>query len=376
MKILIFSVAYHPFIGGAEIAVKEITDRISDTEFHMITVNIDGKQKAEEKIGNVHVYRVGRGKVGKYLMPFLGVKKALSLQRENRFDATWSIMASYNGFAALMFKILKPQVPFILTLQEGDPIDYIKGRVGFFAPIFSQIFRRATRIQAISNYLADFARSMGTEKPIVVIPNGVDISAFTKSYGWSELEDTKNRLGKRVGDVFLVTTSRLVEKNGVSDVIEALPRLPQNIKFLVVGTGELEHQFRDLATHLQVADRVKLIGFVSHQELPKYLKISDIFIRPSISEGLGSSFIEAMAAGIPVIATRVGGIPDFLTEGVTGYFCEVKSPKSIAETVEKVLADGSRRQNIIENAKELVIKQYDWNLVAKRMKNEVFAKIA
>lgn len=375
MKILIFSVAYHPFVGGAEIAVKEITDRITDTEFHMITVNIDGKQEAEEKIGNVHVYRVGKGKVGKYLMPLLGVKKALDLHKEIDFDATWAIMASYNGFVALLFKMLKPSIPFILTLQEGDPIEYIKKRVGLFSPVFAQIFRRATRIQTISNYLADFARSMGTQKPIIVIPNGVDTALFTKNYSWSELEDIKTKLGKQAGDVYLVTASRLVEKNGISDVIEALPRLPAHIKFLILGTGELENQLKDLAAHLNVSDRVIFLGFVEHKDLPKYLKISEIFVRPSISEGLGNSFIEAMAAGIPVIATPVGGIPDFLTDNKTGFFCEVKSPKDIADAVKKIMYQSKTRQDVIENAKELVTKNYDWNLIAERMKKEVFAKI-
>lgn len=376
MKILTFSVAYHPFVGGAEIAVKEITDRLPDMKFYMITVNIDGTKQAEEKIGNVHVYRVGKGKYGKYLMPILGLKKALALQKEIGFDATWAIMASYNGFAALAFKIFKPRIPFILTLQEGDPIEYIKKRVGFFSPIFKQIFRRATRIQTISNYLADFARGMGTKKPIVVIPNGVDTDLFAKSYSWSELEDIKNRLGKVVDDVYLITASRLVEKNGVSDVIEALPRLPAKVKFLVLGSGALEKQLRDLAAHLNVLDRVKFIGFVEHKDLPKYLKISDIFIRPSLSEGLGNSFIEAMAAGIPVIGTPVGGIPDFVTDGKTGFLCEVKSPKSIAEVVQNIMYNSRLRQDVVANARELVSKNYNWDLIARRMKDEVFAKIA
>ncbi len=376
MKILVFSTAYHPFVGGAEIAVKEITDRLHDYEFHMITVNIDGKQEAEEKIGNIFVHRVGKGKLGKYLLPIFGVKKALEFHKEFDFDATWAIMASYNGFAALVFKIFKPRIPFILTLQEGDPLEYIKKRVGIFAPIFAQIFRRATIIQTISNHLADFARDMGTKKPIVVIPNGVDTKLFAKGYSWSELEDLKKTLGKAADDVYLVTASRLVEKNGISDVIEALPRLPAKIKFLILGTGELENQLKDLAANLHVSDRVIFAGFIEHLDLPKYLKISEIFIRPSLSEGLGNSFIEAMAAGIPVIGTPVGGIPDFLIDGKTGYFCDVRSPKNIAEVAQKVIFNSKIRQDIIENAKELVIKQYDWNLIVERMKNEVFAKIA
>ena len=166
----------------------------------------------------------------------------------------------------------------------------------------------------------------------------------------------KNRLGKVVDDVYLITASRLVEKNGVSDVIEALPRLPAKVKFLVLGSGALEKQLRDLAAHLNVLDRVKFIGFVEHKDLPKYLKISDIFIRPSLSEGLGNSFIEAMAAGIPVIGTPVGGIPDFVIDGKTGFYARLKSPKSIAEVVQNIMYNSRLRQDVVANARELVSK--------------------
>ena len=76
MRVLIFSLAYSPFIGGAELAVKNITERISDTNFDMVTVNLDGRQAKKETIGNVNVYRVGKGKVSKYLFPLSGFKKA------------------------------------------------------------------------------------------------------------------------------------------------------------------------------------------------------------------------------------------------------------------------------------------------------------
>ena len=395
MKILIFSVAYHPFVGGAEIAVKEITDRIKDVEFHLITVNLDGKQKREEQIGNVHVYRVGSGVfaagfLGKLLLPVLGAWKGLALHKkphERGFDAVWSIMANYAGFAALFFKYLRPSVPFILTLQEGDPIAYIKRKVWFVYPLFVQIFRRADKIQTISNYLADFARDMGARAPIQVIPNGVDVSLFGREYPVVELEKLKNELVKKMGDiqasgvpsgaqnpddVFLVTSSRLVLKNGIADVIRALPLLPNHVKFLIIGAGPLEHSLKKLSRDLKVEGRVIFIGFVNHADLPKYLQSSDIFIRPSLSEGMGNSFLEAMAAGMPVIATPVGGIPDFLTDGETGLFCEVRNPKSIAESVERLLSDSELRENLISNAQKLVREKYDWNLVARNMDKMVF----
>jgi glycosyltransferase involved in cell wall biosynthesis len=105
--------------------------------------------------------------------------------------------------------------------------------------------------------------------------------------------------------------------------------------------------------------------------MPQYLHISNIFIRPSRSEGLGNSFLEAMAAGIPVIATPVGGIPDFLKDGETGLFCEVDNPRSIAQKVEKLLKDKESREYIVKNARKMVEEKYQWEAIAERMK-EIF----
>ena len=102
--------------------------------------------------------------------------------------------------------------------------------------------------------------------------------------------------------------------------------------------------------------------------MPPYLHISDIFVRPSLSEGLGNSFLEAMAAGIPVIATPVGGIPDFLVDGETGLFCEVNNPHSIAQKVEKLIKDRESRDYIIKNAREMVLQKYSWERVAGEMR--------
>ena len=121
--------------------------------------------------------------------------------------------------------------------------------------------------------------------------------------------------------------------------------------------------------------RVSFLGFVPHDVLPMYLSASDIFIRPSRSEGMGNSFIEAMAAGKPVIATRVGGIVDFLRDGETGLFCEVGNPKSIAQKVEKLMKDRESRDYIIRTASALVTEKYDWSLIAKRTREEVFQPV-
>jgi hypothetical protein len=182
-RILIFSLTYYPrFVGGAEVAIKEITDRIpaSEIEFDMVSLRLDSNLPKFEKVGNVNVYRIGwalkqethwerlpwRLHINKYVFLLTGFCKALSLNRVRRYDAIWSLMASYNSFAALFFKLVHPKTPFIFTLQDGDPIPYIKRRARPLWPFFKMMFTRADRIQAISTYLADWAREMGAKCPI------------------------------------------------------------------------------------------------------------------------------------------------------------------------------------------------------------------
>ena len=408
-RILIFSLAYYPRnIGGAEVAVKEITDRIDSSQcvFDMITIgvgrNLGGRLKgsATETIGNVTVYRVfkGIGPVQKLLFPFAAFFKALKLNRKQPYDAVWPIMASYAGFAAYLFKLVHPKVPMILTIQEGDNFER---REGIFKCLFAKIFKSADHITAISTFLANWSKEMGAKCPIEVIPNGVDQALFRAEIAHDEVEALKEKLGKKPDDIFLVTASRLVYKNAVDDIISALQYLPANVKLLVIGAGALEGELKKQAIKLKlnptieivnttsratstpsndsaqsnVNARVLFIGFIPHANLPNYLKSSDIFIRPSHSEGLGNSFLEAMAAGIPVIATPVGGIPDFLKDGETGLFCEVDNPRSIAQKVEKLLKDKESREYIVRNGRKMVEEKYQWGAIAERMK-KVFDSVS
>lgn len=374
-KILIFSLAYYPKpVGGAEIAIKEITKRIpvDEIEFDMVTFHFNKNDPKFERIGNVNIYRIGY--FDKYSFIPLCLFKALSLHKKNKYDAIWSMMASYNSFAALFFKIINPNVPYILTLQEGDPIEHMERRALPLYPLFKMIFTKADYIQAISHFLADWARKMGAKCPVEVIPNGVDFNLFSIKKSHADLEILKRNLGKKVDDIFLITTSRLVLKNATGDTIEALQYLPANVKFLILGVGHLEGELREKVARLGLEERVRFVGFVDHSEMPQYLHISDIFIRPALSEGFGISYVEAMAAGIPVIATPVGGIVDFVKDGETGLLCEVNNPQSIAQKVEKLVKDKESYDYIVNNAESMVKNKYDWDIVARDMKNKVFLR--
>lgn len=385
-KILIFSTAYYPFVGGVEVSVKEITDRIPGIQFDLITARLDSKvSKAAfdipERVGNVNVYRVGFGfkTLDKILLPFWGAFRAIKLDNKNHYDFYWCIMATFASGAAYIANILKfwRSAPIILTLQEGDSEEHFKYRwFGLINLSWKLALRNTNKLTALSNFLAERARRFGFKGEIKIIPNGVDINKFEIRNSKSEIEERKKirqELELKESDVVLVTSSRLVKKNGVGDVILALTKLPENIKFIIFGEGELKESLKLLAKSLEVSERVIFKGYVSHENLPKYLKACDIFIRPSLSEGFGNSFIEAMACKIPVIATPVGGIPDFIfdpsnTSGqvATGYYCEPENPESVANTIQKVISDPNKNE-IIENAYNMVKEKYDWDLIAKQM---------
>ena len=336
-------------------------------------------------------HRATPSSLDKYLFPFTAFIKAFSLNHHRNFDAIWAIMANYAGFAALFFKMFNPKIYYILTLQEGDPIAHIKKRVGFFHPIFKKIFTKADHIQTISTHLRKFALGMGYTGPIDVIPNGVDLIQFAKNYSEYDLRVIKRILGKKQSfekngtefsnpntseqksnDIFLITTSRLVRKNAVSDIIKSLNHLPVSIKLLILGIGPELQSLKDLVDQENLADRVMFLGHAPHSDIPLYLKASNIFVRPSLSEGLGNSFIEAMAAGIPVIATSVGGITDFLKDRETGLFCEMHNPKSIADKVNLLINNHDLKIKLVNNAKALISQKYDWNIIARDMESKVF----
>ena len=397
-KVLIFSLTYYPFMCGAEVAIKEITDRIDtkDIQFDMVTLRFDKNLPDIEKVGNVMLYRIGfttgnpsmadlsrpLHKFNKLLFPFFSAVKASQLHKKYHYDGIWAMMAAFAGFGALFFKMTHMSVPYVLTLQEGDPIDYIKQRVRFIYPLFVRIFTSADFIQSISTYLANWRREMGFKGPLEVIPNAVNVRHFSQTYSEQELYEIKQQMRKGANDIFLITTSRLVKKNAVDDVIKSLLHLPKNMKFLVLGIGPDEEKLRKLARDIGVERRVIFLGHVNHNSIPKYLRISDIFIRPSLSEGMGNSFIEAMAASIPVIGTQEGGIADFLfdpdlnpEEKPTGRAVFPRSPKDIALQVEKCLRDKEITAKIVHNARELVFSKYDWDLIATDMKVKVFDKL-
>lgn len=377
MRILIFSTAYFPLVGGAEIAFKEITDRIKDHQFDLITSRFSKKNSKKEKIGNITAYRVGFGmKFDKYLLPILGHFKAKKLFKKNKYSLIWCINASQAGLAALFLKLKNPKTPFLLTLQEGSSKQRIFRRRWMVWPLFKMIFKKADYIQAISKHLANYGKEMGAKCPIEVAPNGVDVKIFGKALTMSseDRQALKEELSIKKDERVIITVSRLVSKNAVDDLIKSLQYLNFSMKLLILGVGPEEAKLKNLVKKLNLEKKVLFLGLIPPAEVPKYLAISNVFVRPSISEGFGNVFVEAMAAEVPVIGTPVGGILDFLEDGETGLFCEPNNSKSIVQAIREIFGNKELTQRLIDNGQKLVEEKYSWNIIAKQM-NKIFNKL-
>lgn len=380
-RVLIFSLAYYPLVGGAEAAIKEITDRVRDIQFDMVTMRFDRAHPSFEAFGNVHIHRVGNN--GSYWNKILFIPRAAlmaaKLNRKEKYDKFWAMM-TYMLFPIALLRLFGNKTPYILTLQDGDPFEQVfkRLRIRVFLPLLKSGFQDASVIQAISSFLADWPRKMGYKGRVEVIPNGVDTVAFARPDFPAHGQEGKSR----ENPIELITTSRLVEKNGLADVIKALKLLPENIKFKILGVGPLSGSLRRLVDKEKLGSRVEFAGFVEMKDIPAHLHKADIFIRPSLSEGMGSSFIEAMAASLPVIATPVGGIPDFLSDpdktpnkAPTGLYVAIHDPQGIAKQIQRLIKDDRLRETLINNAKRLVRERYNWNLIAEDMRRRVFNKI-
>jgi glycosyltransferase involved in cell wall biosynthesis len=391
-KILIFSLTYLPHpTGGAEPAIKEITNRLKDDfQFHMITLRYDRSFPKCEKIENIHIHRIGFTKINfqmsqakqfplflnKYLFQFLAPAKAIQLHLKYKFDFTWAMMAHSTGVPVAIFKTIFPKVKYILTLQEGDPtehIEHIAHKVPFISWfLFKRGFTKADKIQAISYYLANWAKKLNPNIVPILIKNGANPNDLKQNFTAEQVEEMKSKLGKKLGEIFLVNTSRVVHQKGIDTTIEALKFLPANIKFLVVGDGDKIDEYKKLAEALGVADRVIFTGRVDRSVVTLYRKASDIFVAASRTEGLGNAFVSALASRLPLVTTGVGGIADYAFDNKTAWIVPVEDPKAIADKVLEIINNPAKAHEISETARKMVEEDYDWDKIAVKMKTEVF----
>jgi glycogen synthase len=214
---------------------------------------------------------------------------------------------------------------------------------------------RADAVIVLTQRLADRLLAGGLDPGRVhVIPSGVDLRLFARA-----LPDPAPDLPRpRV-----LFVGRLAAQKGVSTLLEAVPLLRARAAVVLVGDGPRRPALERQAGRLG-PDRVRFQGFVPHAEVPAWLAAADVLVLPSIYEELGSVLLEAMAAGLPVVASAVGGIPDAL--GAAGRLVPPRDPAALAAAVDEILDDPALAAELGDAARRRAAG-FSWDVLAGRV---------
>jgi len=244
--------------------------------------------------------------------------------------------------------------PFIATVQGSDIFE--TRRLAILKWLNRIALRRCSRILALSQSLADATFALGLPRDrIEIVPNGVDTRRFQPS------PDTREPL--------ILTVGSLIERKGMKYLIQAMPQILYhcpNYRLVIVGEGPLWSSLSDLAQSLGVADRITITGYQTHAQVSDWMRRASLFVLPSVEEGLGVVLLEALATGIPCVATRVGGIPDVITQDV-GVLVPPADPAALAVSVSDLLRDPIRLDIMRGNARRHAVEQYSWDVIAGRL---------
>lgn len=233
-------------------------------------------------------------------------------------------------------------VPVVVHTPHGHVFYGHFGRLASW--VFLQVERAltpwTTALIALTEAERDehLARHVGRSSRFWVVPSGIDIERFRRKAG--EAGARPEGFGCPPGATVVGSVGWLTEVKGHRILIEAAARLRDarpNLHVVIVGSGDLRDSLADLAAERGIGDRVHLLD--ERKDIPECLAAMDLFVLPSLNEGMGRALVEAMAAGRPVIATRVGGVPAIVEEGRTGLLVPPGEPDALAQAMGRLLSD-------------------------------------
>lgn len=382
MRIIIFPASYYPILGG----IQEVVFRLSK-EFkkrgHKVTIitqRYPRKLEKKEILEDILVYRilfpnlysslfelmvVIKYLLGIFLVPF-SFLKLLSLLRREKPDL---VHLHFVGTGALYLLCCRPFIPFkmIVTLH-GDDVEGLPFRHQFHKWLLSKTLRNADFVTSCSNYLLLKARTLCPviEGKSIAIHNGIDLADFDQKNSYKHVRP------------YIFAAGRFVYKKGFDILIKAFTRIltkGYNIDLILAGEGEELSNYIMLADSLHIQwsfdvpdSKEKTRGLIfwgraNGNEMKSLLSGSKIFVVPSRREPFGIVILEAMAAGTPVIATNVGGIPEIITTD-TGMFVPKENDIELSNAIEILLNKKNLRDELIKKGKKRA-EEFSWEVIAQ-----------
>lgn len=261
-------------------------------------------------------------------------------------------------------------------LLAPRPVHVVTRRVAFAAargPVSRWKYRRGAEAYiAISNGVRDTLVAAGVSTArVTVVADGIDLNKWSEASG---RKTARREFGLDDNTQVVGSIAALTVEKGPADLLRAAARVlavRSEVCFLVVGEGSLRPQMEKLAAELGIAGHVVFTGF--RQDAADLLAMFDVFVMSSHSEGLGTSILEAQAAGVPVVATRAGGIPEIVADGANGLLVPPRSPELLADAILRMLTDDGLRRSCARAGRESV-RGYDYrSMVYKTL--EVYRRL-
>lgn len=229
-------------------------------------------------------------------------------------------------------------------------------------PFLRQSLRAADIRIANSSDTARNVREYTDGMPCLVLPYGTTVRSVPCT----------NHLNAKPRVLF---TGRLIERKGVEYLLRAIPQILQqhDAEFVITGNGDQRPKLEAIADELNIRDAVTFLGFVSNEQLSQEYARCDMWVNPGIidswgdAEGLGVGSIEAYCYGKPVIASAVGGIPDTVVDGETGFLVEQKNPEQLANAINTLLADPQRCREMGRAGFEFAQRTFEWNAITNKL---------
>lgn len=265
-----------------------------------------------------------------------------------------------------LLKLLRKKViAKVLASGLGTEAGSLRGRYLFLGNIMAYILKKADLFIAISQEIADGLRKDGIPpERIKHITNFVDTDKF------QPINNNERHMFKRTlsldENIVINFTGRIVGRKGLDILIHAFTKnseLTLSSRLLIVGTGQDEQRVKEMVSDLGIGDKVRFLGHSS--EVARYYQTSDIFVLPSYAEGMPNSLLEAMACGLPVIASRIGGVVDVVEDGKSGILFEPGDVSGLASAMIRLLQDDELRQRLGLEARKRIVENFSIDRIAE-----------
>ena len=366
MRILIINSEYPPIGGGAGNASANIARELVRLG-HEVTVmtahfgdlpratNLDGVQILRIKAMRRHLDRSSA--IEQIVFMIASSFYTLNLIRKWRPDVIIAFFGVPSGAAAWCANIISG-IPYYISLRGGDvpgfrPYDFALYHK-LIAPFLRRIWRRSSGLVANSTGLKNLAVAFNDRVPISVIPNGVDL----KYYAPVERDWDQPRM---------LFVGRLVYQKGLDILFEALKDLTSHPwKLSLVGDGPQREKLQSIVHQYGISDRVHFKCWLDGDDLVTQLQEANLFVFPSRHEGMPNAVLEAMACGLPVIASHIAGNEELVIDGENGLLVPSEDSVALRDAMSELLGSPSKRQRMGATGRQFIEANYSWSQIANQ----------